>query len=229
VVANNDLTNVGTIQSGGITTVANTALLNVGDWDHDGHGDLVNRVNEGDKLVLLRGKGDGTFLKGVGMNPSSTGWGKVTQLAAVGDLTGDRRPDLVGRVGNGPMEVFPGDGKKGFLAPRLLPTAVRTFNQVGGAAWNPTRAPGSVLPSLGGVFVPYAGTSDARAALSHADRSAGGYDWIIGPGDVNGDGLADLLARQRSNGTLWLIPGTATGFGQRQFVTGGLGKYRLAG
>ncbi len=33
----------------------------------------------------------------------------------------------------------------------------------------------------------------------------------MGPGDLTGDGAADVLARQTSNGYLWLYPGNGTG------------------
>ncbi|MFF6788984.1 FG-GAP-like repeat-containing protein [Streptomyces filamentosus] len=38
----------------------------------------------------------------------------------------------------------------------------------------------------------------------------GGYDVLTSPGDVNGDGHADLVARQASNGDVYFYPGTAT-------------------
>ena len=37
------------------------------------------------------------------------------------------------------------------------------------------------------------------------------FSAIVGPGDLNGDGAADLLARQPSNGYLWLYPGNGRG------------------
>jgi hypothetical protein len=229
VVANNDLTNVRATVDSGLTLDADTtAVMNVGDWNGDRIPDVITRHGTGgDRLVLNRGLGGGRLAHGV---PMSGGWATITRLAPVGDITGDQRPDLVGCTAAGVWEVFPGNGATGFFAPRRL-ASVRTYNQMTGstaARWVPTRS-GSAVVSVDGTFVPVAGSAVAGTELRRAGMPAGSYDWIIGPGDVNGDGRADLLARQRSNGTLWLIPGTATGFGQRQFVTGGLGKYRLAG
>ena len=58
---------------------------------------------------------------------------------------------------------------------------------------------------------------------------AGKYDWLLGSGDIDGDGRADLLARESSTGVLWLLPGTGSGFGAPRFVAGGLSGYDLAG
>ena len=63
---------------------------------------------------------------------------------------------------------------------------------------------------------------DLRADLTR-------YDWVLGPGDVDRDGRADLVVRGKATGYLWLLPGTAGGYETRRFLAEGFGGYDLAG
>jgi hypothetical protein len=149
----------------------------------------------------------------------SKGWASITQLSAVGDVTGDGSPDLVGRTASGPMTIFPGNGKKGFKAPTLAPATLRTFNQVGSGSWKPAAMPGSSFTSSDGSFVPFSRTTGTDLQ---------GYDWVLGPGDVSGNGVPDLVARD-SDGDLWLLPGTSKGYGERRLIGSGFAGYSLGG
>ena len=81
-----------------------TQVLSVGDWNGDGRGDVITRQSGGDVLVLHRGLGNGTFTSAVVL---SKGWRTVTGLAAVGDVTGDKHPDLAGKTASGQMTDLP--------------------------------------------------------------------------------------------------------------------------
>jgi len=203
-----------------------TQVLTVGDWNRDGKGDVVMRTDGGRSLYLFRGNGAGGFQAGVAM-PGD--WSRMSRLSAVGDITGDGRPDLVGRNAAGVLVVWPGDGVSGFGKPRKLPASVRTGNLVGGASWATGRFPASIAPSSDGSFVPLGGSTAARTIASASGADMSQYDWVIGAGDVNGDGHPDLLVRQRTSGTLWLIPGRTNGVGARVLVAPGFKSYRLGG
>ena len=98
----------------------------------------------------------------------------------MGDVTGDGHPDLAGKTAKGQVTIYPGNGKTGFLAPRTAPTAMRTFNLIGSGTWQPLNVLAR-FTSPDGSFVPFVGTTGTNLA---------GYDWVVGPGDVDGDGRA---------------------------------------
>jgi hypothetical protein len=224
VVPNNARTNLGAPLPSNLSVPGATQVLSVGDWDRDGKADVITREQAGNRLVLRPGLGNGKFGRGRSLG---NGWATVTKLAAVGDVTGDGYPDLMGRIGSGPMLVFPGAGLKAFSAPILAPASLRTFNQIGSAAWSPR---GATFASADGTFVPLTG-SDLGSALRAANGPvAATYDTYVGVGDVDGDGIADLLAREKGTGILWLLPGkTSGGFAPRMWVANGFAGYRLIG
>ncbi len=92
----------------GLDLSSDGVLVNVGDWDGDGHGDLVTRRRG--TLYLHRGDGEGHF---AARRELATGFLHVRGIEAVGDVTGDGRPDLVGTPRGGRRSVFPGEGLDG--------------------------------------------------------------------------------------------------------------------
>ena len=199
-------------------------VLDVGDWDRNGTSDVVVRTSGGDQLVLYPGLGNGTFGQARSLG---TGWTSITRLAAVGDVTGDGFPDLLGATASGPMTIFRGAGNNAFSAPVLAPASLRTYNQIGSAPW-PTG--GSVFASADGGFVPLSGTDPASALRMANGPVATSYDTFVGVGDANGDGVADLLARESGSGIIWLLPGkTSGGIAPRMWVANGFAGYQLVG
>ncbi|CAM5335651.1 hypothetical protein STANM309S_03998 [Streptomyces tanashiensis] len=64
-----------------------------------------------------------------------------------------------------------------------------------------------------GVLWLYYATGDRTAPFASRVRLGGGwnvYDHLFGIGDNNGDGWADLLARDTAGNLLWLYAGTGT-------------------
>ncbi len=226
VRANNEQTNVGQVIVARKIGRTPSQVLTVGDWNHDGKGDVIVRTDAGSRLYLMRGKGNGGFDTAVAMGGD---WSKVSRLSAVGDITGDGYPDLVGRNATGTLVVYPGNGVSGFKAPQRLPAKVRTTNLVGGTSWVTGHFPSSIAGSSDGSFVPLGGSTGVSAIARASGASMSQYDWVIGAGDVNGDGHPDLVVRKRSSGALWLIPGTGSGVGGRMLLSTGFGGYRLGG
>ncbi len=198
MVLHNGLKNVKPLVRTNVTVPGATQLLTPGDWNRDGKHDLITREAAGDRLVLRIGKGNGQYAAGVGMD---TGWKPFTYLAAVGDVTGDKNPDLLGaKAAAGPFTVFPGNGKASFRAPTKAPSTLRTFNQIGKGSWAPASARPTYISS-DGSFVPVLGSLGEDPAA---------YNWVVGPGDVDGKGRADLIVRGNA-GVLWLLPGSGQG------------------
>lgn len=105
VVANRDTYELGAPVDTGVSFAGMDVLLNAGDVNRDGHGDVVTRDTSG-SLWLYTGTGTGTLAPGVLLG---SGWGVVSGLTAVGDVTGDGMPDLIGTTG-GTLTVWPGSG-----------------------------------------------------------------------------------------------------------------------
>ena len=200
-------------------------ILNAGDWDRDGTADLITRRTSNGTLYLRPGLGNGRFGEAVAL---ATGFGKVGLLAAVGDMTGDGWPDLMGQPAGGSMRIYPGRGTQG-----LRPSYV-AFSRVSGSShipvglWNGDGAPDSLVRN-GSKLVLYPGNGPGgltgSAPLSLDLRP---YNHVIGISDVELTGHPDLLARKPS-GQLVLIPGEASSFGKPVVIGYGYQYFDLFG
>jgi hypothetical protein len=182
------------------------------DWSGDAKGDVLAIDPNTSALLLYRGNGAGGFA-GAGEQIGS-GWAPFTALLAV-DFSGDRRVDLLARQSDGTMLMYRGNGRGGFVT--------GSGESLGGGwqAFDVLVAPGDFSgdgkPDLlarqpdGALFL-YKGNGDsgfngARVQLGSGWQS---YTALLGPGDWNGDGRADLLARA-SDGTLVMYRGNSRG------------------
>ncbi len=201
-------------------------ILNVGDWDRDGHGDLVGRSAKSGRLYLWRGNGAGRFESA---RRIGSGFGSVGLLAAVGDMTGDGYPDLMGQPRNGAMRIYPGRGLSGLGSSYVAHRAINAYRQVGVGRWNSDGAPDSILLK-GGRPTLYPGNGPGGLTGGKAlDLDLSRYDWVLGVSAIDLRGHPDLVVRERATDLLFLIPGTTNGFGPRRFLAEGLGGYDLAG
>ncbi len=100
-----------------------TALVGNGDWNGDGHADILARTSDG-VLYLYRGDGDSGFITGQ-REQIGTGWQGFTALLAAGDWSGDGKPDLLARTSAGALLLYRGTGTGGF----------QTGNQQIGSGW----------------------------------------------------------------------------------------------
>ena len=92
----------------------------VGDWDGDGHQDLVARRRSDAALVLYRGNGAGGWL---GTRVIGTRWGGIDTLLSPSDWDGDGYPDLVARrSSDGALLLFAGSATGAVRPARVIGT-----------------------------------------------------------------------------------------------------------
>ncbi len=118
-------------------------LISAGDWDRDGFGDIITRRAADGSLWLRRGLGNGKF---AAVQRLALDFGDVNLLAAVGDMTGDGWPDLMGQPAGGAMRIYPGLGLKGLGASYVAYSSVTGNRQIPVGLWDGDGAPDSLLP-----------------------------------------------------------------------------------
>lgn len=199
------VTSVFRVSSVGIPPVA----AGFGDFNEDGRTDMVvvtpgNRFNTGGVFLLLQNQ-DGTFgspfccgLPYQGPQPFATFQGG--QDAIIGDVNGDGRPDLLVPSNTGGDRLFLGNGA-GFSPPIVVSPS--TFND----------AHAQLADVNGDGALDLVTNNEADPTLSWSDAAIGVRlglgDGTFGPptllhanlfnqslatGDLNGDGLADIVA-----------------------------------
>ncbi len=221
----------GTFETGrpiatGLRVPAADALLNAGDWDRDGYGDILIRNKNNGSLVLRSGNGRGGFAKATTVG---TGFGNVGLLAAVGDMTGDGWPDLMGQPRGGAMRIYPGRGLAGLERSYVAYRQVDAAEQIGVGRWDGDGSPDSLFRSGSRLSLSPGNGPGGLTASRALDLGVSAYDWVVGVSDVNLRGHPDLIVRARKTGQLWLLKATTSGFERRQFLGEGMKAYDLVG
>jgi hypothetical protein len=199
-------------------------IFKAGDWDLDGYGDII--VKDEGVLRLYRGVGRGKFAAPTRI---ARGFNRVTKLAAVGDFTGDGRPDLMGQPSRGSMRIYPGAGASGLKASYTAYSPVKGRKQVPIGRWDRDGAPDSLVRTRSGLVLYYGNGPGGFTRQKSMALPVSSYDWLVGVDDVDLTGHSDLVARTASSGQLWVIPGSARGFRTPVAVTGDTQGYDMVG
>ncbi|MFC9267741.1 FG-GAP repeat domain-containing protein [Streptomyces zhihengii] len=134
------------------------------------------------------------------------GWGVYNTLVGPGDLSGDGKGDMVARDGSGTLYLYRGNGYgTGFAAKQRIGTGWGQFNALIGAGdiSGDGRADLIARATDGKLYL-YEGTGVAASPFKAKKLIGSGWGsfTLAAPGDMNGDGRADLVARS-GNGTLY--------------------------
>jgi hypothetical protein len=225
VFRNSGGTNIAKVVDTGVDLSDADLVLSVGDWNGDKHGDFMAR--RGGEMSFYAGNGKDGFAPPVS---AGQGWAQLTHVAAVGDANGDGSPDLVGRTKDGAIRVYPGNGKSGFKPSYSAKSSDATSALAGVGHWYGDGSPAVVLRRSGALWLHRTNQAGELTSRTQVGKKAGRYDQVMGLGDLDGAGKADLLVRQKATGDLWMLRGTASGFTTPgRFVAGGFARYDLMG
>ena len=199
-------------------------ILSAGDWDRDGVADLITRRKVDGRLTLRLGLGNGTFKP---VQFLANGFKGVKLLAAVGDMTGDGYPDLMGQRKGKPMMIWPGRGTNGLGTPYVAYGSIQGSKQISVGRWDKGGAP-DTLVRQGRNLILYMGNGPGGFTGSRQlPIDVSPYNWIVGISDVNLKGHPDLVVRAKGTGQLFLIPGHKKSFGDPILLGRGWAKYNM--
>ncbi|GAD35631.1 hypothetical protein CBF90_10230 [Microbacterium sp. AISO3] len=195
------------------------SILGIGDFDRDGHRDLVGVDARGD-LWLYRG--DGATLGTPKRIPGD--WRSARLLSAAGDVDGNGIQDLIG-VQDSSLMLWRGDGAGGFHDPERVGRGWGNITAlVGGADFTGDGNLDLIARDNAGVLRLYPGNgSGGWGAAIDLGRGWSAMAAFAAVGDFTGDGKADLLARH-NDGALHLYRGTGSGLAYVAPVGTGWGR-----
>jgi hypothetical protein len=170
-------------------------VTDAGDVDGDGLPDLLTVSATTHVLDLRRGLPGGALSAPVTWG---SGWQGLDQLAA-GDLDGDANPDLVVRQPDGRMRSYYGDANGRYTRANTFGRGWGSLDSIStGPDWNGDGVPDVLARVIAtGDLRMYPGTGQRDFSPTPIPLTTGvaDADLVRVVGDVDGDGLADAVAR----------------------------------
>lgn len=197
-------------------------VLPFGDLNGDRCNDVFVRLPGGEARMYTPVCG-GLPSPGSAYKKIASDWKGYDAFTAPGDLTGDGRTDLLARdAASGTLYLYADNGAGGFAARVRIGTGWNGYKKIIGAGDLTGDGKADLLAlDASGELWRFNGTGTGTGAGTFKSRAlvfkdwGGGYKDVVGAGDLNGDGKADLLSRDTA-GRPWLNAGNGTGgFGNR--------------
>ncbi|MFF8287788.1 trypsin-like serine protease [Streptomyces sp. NPDC016309] len=191
-------------------------MITQDDLNRDGLQDLLYRFSDGEVYWSYSDTADPKLI--------AKGWSKHKAILLPGDVTGDELPDMIAVDSTGTMRIYPGKGNGAFAAPVAVGSGWGSYTMVRGHGdfTNDGKADIFARAKDGKTYL-YKGTGVATKpwAAPVLVGAFGSMNALATTGDVNSDGVADVLARDTA-GKLWLYPGNGRGgfLARKDFGTG---------
>ena len=189
---------------------SNVHVAATGDFNGDGRVDMILQNANGSFSEYL-GQANGSLAASAATFNPGASW----SIAGVGDFNGDGRSDILWHNSTGVITDWLGQSN-GYFADNSSKFYVNfgtAWQVVGTGDFNGDGTSDILWQHSSGVITDYLGNSNG----TFADNSANlwidpGTNWqVVGTGDFNGDGIADILWRDRNSGTVTDYLGTASG------------------
>ncbi|WP_262386845.1 VCBS repeat-containing protein [Streptomyces sp. TRM49041] len=214
------------------TLTAREQISDIGGWQ-GARITYANSLDANDYADLMEVY-DGYLYNSASGTVLGSGWNAFNSLVGPGDLNDDGKGDLLARTKSGVLYLYRGNGSGTGFAPRIsVGSGWGQYNALVGAGdiTGDGRADLLARHTDGSLYL-YTGTGNASAPFKARVRIGGGwntYNKLVSPGDISGDGRADLLAVS-ADGTLYrylaTYTGTANVFTPRASLGGGWNTYR---
>ncbi|MFK3980797.1 GH25 family lysozyme [Micromonospora sp. NPDC050397] len=190
------------------------------DFDGDGHADVLARHATNQDLYLYQGNGSGGF---AGSRVIGNNWSGFDTIFSPGDFDGDGNSDVLARhATNSDLYLYPGNGSGGFGASRVIGNNWSGFDTIlspgdfDGDGNSDVLARHTTNKDL--YLYPGNGTGGFETSRIIGNNWSG-FDTVLSPGDFDGDGNTDVLARHATNSDLYLYPGNGSGgFGTSKVI-----------
>jgi len=161
----------------------------VGDFNQDGKLDIAVANAEDNNVVILLGKGDGTFSPA---SNSPVGVGNRPVAIAIADFNGDGRPDLaVANLNDSTVSIFIGDGSGAFQLVKKLSTGRYPCSMATGDFDSDGKIDIAVVNQLSEMVSVFLGDGTGSFGLAR-NFSVEGHPQSIVAADFNKDGQFDL-------------------------------------